>query len=57
MAAVTHNSSKQTTIRSNKTQVYFNSVGYRYMYDACFGLYLSQPQACQYKNLTKEETI
>jgi hypothetical protein len=58
MAAVTHNSSKQTTlIRSNKTQVYFNSVGYRYMYAACFGLYLGQPQACQYKNLTKEDTI
>ena len=23
----------------------------------CFGLYLDQPQACQYKNLTKEDTI
>jgi len=27
------------------------------MYAACFGLYLGRPQASQYKNLTKEDTV
>jgi hypothetical protein len=33
----------------------FNSINYPYMYATCFGLYLGHPQACQYKNRTKEE--
>jgi len=27
------------------------------MYAACSGLYIDYPQACQYKNLTKEDTV
>jgi len=50
--------SKLTTrLQSNTTHVYFNSFSYLYMYAACFGLYLVHPQACQHKNVTKEDTI
>jgi len=38
-----------TLIQPNKTQVYFNSVGYPYIYAACFGLYLGHHQICKYK--------
>jgi len=49
---------KQTTfIQYNTTQVHFNSVDYPYMYAAHIGLYLGHPQACQYTNHTKEDTI
>ena len=37
--------------QSNTTQVYFNSAGYPYMYATCFGLFLGNPQTCQYKIL------
>jgi len=47
----------QTTLQSNITQVYFNSISYSYMYAACFGLYLDHPPACQHKDHTKEDTI
>jgi hypothetical protein len=39
------------------TRVYFNSTGYPYMHATYCGLYLGHPQACQYKNLTNEDTI
>ena len=45
-----------TLVRSNTTRVYFNSVGYLHLCAACFGLYLDHPQACQYRNPTKEDT-
>jgi hypothetical protein len=38
-----------TLIQPNTTQVYFISVGYPYMYAACFGLYLDHHQTCQHK--------
>jgi hypothetical protein len=45
---------KQTTvIQSNTAQVYFNSVCYFNMFATCFSLYLCNPQACPYVNLTK----
>ena len=46
-----------TRIRVNTTLVYFNSFGYPFIYAACFGLYLDYPQACQYKNHRKENTM
>jgi hypothetical protein len=47
-----------TLIQSNTTQVYLNSVCYPYAFATYFGLYLGgYPQACQYKNHTKEGTI
>jgi len=49
---------KQSTLmQSNTTQVYFNLIDYLYKYATCFGLYLGHSQACQYKNLTKEDTV
>jgi len=49
---------KQTTfVQSNTTQVYFNSIDYPYMYAAFSGLYLGHPQASQYSNHMKEDTI
>jgi hypothetical protein len=48
--------SEQTTlIQFNTTLVYFNTTGYLYISATCFGLYLGHPQACQYKNHTKED--
>ena len=48
---------KQTAlIQSNTIHVYFNSVGYTYMYATCFGLYTGHPQAFQYKNFIREDT-
>jgi hypothetical protein len=43
-------------IQSTTTQVYFNSTGYPYMCATCFGLYVSQLQAFQYKNHAKKDT-
>ena len=58
MKTATHNSSKQTKrIQSNKTQVYFNSIGCTFISAICFGLYVGHLQACQYKNHKKEDTI
>jgi hypothetical protein len=49
---------KQTAlIHSDTPQVYFNSVGCLYTRATCFGLYLGHHQVCQYKTLTKEDTI
>jgi len=49
---------KQTTlIHSSTTQAYFNLISYTYIYATRFGLYLDHPQARQYKNHTKEDTI
>jgi hypothetical protein len=48
---------KTALIHSDTTQVYFNSVGCLYTCAACFGLYLDHHQVCQYKILTKEDTI
>jgi len=39
------------------TQDRFILISYFYVCATCFGMYLSYPQACQYKNLTKEGTI
>jgi hypothetical protein len=51
-------STKQSTlIQSKITQVYFNLTDYLYKYTTCFGLYLGHSQACQCKNLTREDTI
>jgi len=42
-------------MKSNSTQVYIYSNCFLYMCATCFGLYLGLPQACQYKNLIKED--
>jgi len=56
LGAIGYSVSEQTTlIQFNTTQVYFNLTGYLYMSATCFGLYLDHPQACQYKNHTKED--
>ena len=39
------------------TQHSFNSNCYRHVCATCFGKYLWHPQACQYENLTKVDTI
>ena len=44
-------------MQANKTHVYSNSDCYLYMCAICFVLYLGHPQACQYKNLIKEDII
>jgi len=44
-------------MQSDTTEVNFNSNCYLYICATRFGLYLGHPQACQYKNLTKEDTI
>jgi hypothetical protein len=49
---------KQTTFtQSNKTIVYFNLVVYLCTQATCFGLWLGHPQACQFKNVTKVNTV
>ena len=53
---VVFNTKRTARIQSNTTQVCFNSTGCPYMHAACCGLYLGSPQACQYKNHTKEDT-
>jgi hypothetical protein len=48
--------SKQTKLtQSNTTQVYFKSDCYFYVCATCFGLYLGDLKACQFKNLTKKD--
>jgi len=47
----------RSTRTNLKPEVYFNSVGYRDTYATSFGMYLGHPQACQYKNFTKEDTV
>jgi hypothetical protein len=43
----------RTALNQSKTaQVYFNTKCYRYKCITYFGLYLSHPPTCQYKNLT-----
>jgi len=45
---------KKTLVRSNKTQVYFNSNFYIYTWATSFGMYLGHPQARQYKTLQRK---
>ena len=42
-------------MQSNTTQVNIYSKCFLYMCATCFGLYLCLSQACQYKNLIKED--
>jgi len=46
---------KSTTLQSDTTRVYFSSYCYLYICAACFGVYLSHPQLCQYKNKLYKE--
>jgi len=48
---------KTTLIQSNTTQVYFYLADFPYIHATCFRRYLGHPQACQYRNHMKDDTI